>query len=181
MNASENDECGCPPAVVDAVKASIDKTYASLCGETPKLITNGDANGHDGPRIAGVISFLGNIPWTLSWILTEKTAPVLAQKFTGFEIPFDSSDMGDMAAELVNVVAGEIISQLERRGIKSQMSLPTVLRGAPLELIPENGPSVTELEYTSGQGSFSIRLATASSGKHLMRMPGKQLEPATCA
>lgn len=174
MNQNENGDSVISPAIIDAVKASVDKTYSSLCGETPTLSSDGEV-GQDRPRIAGIISFLGATPWSFSWVLTEEAAPAIAQKFTGFEIPFESSDMGDMAGELVNVIAGEIVAQLEKRGIKSQMSLPTVLRGAPLELMPETGPSVERLDYTSNQGCFSVRLATANSAKLLGRMPGKQL------
>ena len=124
--------------------------------------------------IAGIISFFGNLPWTLTWVLTDQTAPALAQKFTGFEIPFDSKDMGDMAGELVNVLAGEIVAQLDQRRIKSQMSLPTVARGTNLELMPERGaPNVAELDYSSSQGGFWLRLAAAKSGNIPGRVPGK--------
>jgi chemotaxis protein CheX len=173
MNPNANGENSLSPAILDAVKASVDKTYASLCGAKPTLSDDGEV-GENSPRIAGIISFLGTTPWTFSWILTEEAAPAIAQKFTGFEIPFDSSDMGDMASELVNVIAGEIVAQLEKRGIKAQMSLPTVLRGAPLELMPETGPTVARLDYTANEGPFSIRVASANSAKTL-RMPGKQL------
>lgn len=161
-----------PAPIIDAVKASVDKTYSALCGETPVLATE-DAADYSGPRIAGIISFVGDVPWSFSWILTQESAPALAMKFTGMEIPFDSSDMGDMAGELVNVIAGEIISQLEQRRIKSQMSLPTVLRGESLEMMPESGRCVKRLDYTSNQGGFSLRLSTAIAGQLIGRMPGK--------
>src|SRR5262249_47299656 len=130
-------------------------------------------DGHQGPCVAGIISFFGDMPWTLTWVLTDKSAPALAQKFAGFEIPFDSKDMGDMAGELVNVLAGEIVAQLDQRRIKSQMSLPTVARGTNLELMPEIGPNVAELDYKSNVGGFWLRLAAAKTGNVLGRVPGK--------
>ncbi|MBI3410432.1 MAG: chemotaxis protein CheX [Planctomycetes bacterium] len=173
MSTSPN-SCGqsFPPAIIDAVKASVEKTYAAFCGDKP-LLTALAEDSHHGPCIAGIISFFGDVPWSLTWVLTHKTAPALAQKFAGFEIPFESSDMGDMAGELVNVLAGEIIAQLDQRRIKSQMSLPTVARGSNLELMPERGPNVAELDYTSKQGGFWLRLAAAKMGNVPGRVPGK--------
>lgn len=162
---------GFPPAIIDAVKASVVKTYSAFCGEAPINGTNGHDH-EDGPCIAGIISFFGDIPWSLSWVLSDKVAPVLAHKFAGFEIPFDSPDMGDMAGELVNVLAGEVIAQLEQRRIKAQMSLPTVARGKPLELIPERGRFVSRLDFTSKQGCFWLRLASARSLSAPGRVPG---------
>jgi len=169
-NSATNNDSALPPAIIDAVQASLDKTYAAFFSEKPIPRANGQDH-HNGPCIAGIISFLGEVPWSLSWILSEETAPRLAQKFTGFEIPFDSSDMGDMAGELVNVIAGEIVAQLEKRRIKSQMSLPTVARGRPLELVPDKGPSIAYLEYTSKEGVFWFRLAAAKN--YSARVPGK--------
>jgi CheY-specific phosphatase CheX len=70
--------------------------------------------------------------------------------------------MGDMAGELVNVIAGEVVAQLEQRRIKVQMSLPTVARGRPLELVPQVGPAVANIEYRSKEGTFWFRIAAAN-------------------
>lgn len=159
-----------PPAIVDAVRTSLDKTYAAFFSEKPVPVANG-SDHHHGPCIAGIISFIGEMSWSLSWILTKETAPVLAQRFAGFEIPYDSSDMGDMAGELVNVIAGEVVAQMEQRQFKSQMSLPTIARGNPLELMPETGPSIAYLEYASKEGPFWFRLAAAKH--HSSRVSGR--------
>jgi len=156
------------PAIVDAVKASVDKTYTAFFSEKPVLTANGHDH-HNGSCIAGIISFLGDIPWTLSWILSRETATALAQKFAGFEISFDSPEMGDLAGELVNVIAGEIVAHLEQRRIKAQMSLPTIARGSPLELVPEKSPVIVHLEYTSKEGTFWFRLAFANRTARLVR------------
>ena len=158
------------PMILDSVIDSVDKTYSAYFSEKP-LLTANEHGGHDGPCIAGIISFLGDLTWSLSWILPKDLAPILAQRFAGFEIPFDSPDMGDMAGELVNVLAGEIVSQLDKRHIKAQMSLPTIARGGPLVLVPENGPTIANLEYTSKEGAFWFRLA--GSRNRPLRMPGK--------
>ena len=160
-----------PPAIIDAVKESVDKTYAAYCGETPKIV-NGNANSIDDTCVAGIISFFGTTPWSLSWLLTRESAPAVAKKFAGFDVPFDSADMGDLAGELVNVLAGEVIAQLERRDIKAQMSLPTVARGAPLELMPESGPNIAVLDFAASQGPFRIRLVSGRGAAGLARVSG---------
>lgn len=169
--ASSNGSVAFSSEIADAVKTAVDMTYSSIFGESPVLLPD-DQQADSGPCVAGILSFIGNKPFSLSWILTEDAAPVLAQKFTGLEIPFDSPDMGDVAGELVNVLAGEVIAQLEKRGVKSQMSLPTVARGNPLELMSEKGLSVTRLDFTSTQGRFWLRLASAKPSSFLGRMPG---------
>jgi CheY-specific phosphatase CheX len=160
-----------PAAIVEAVKASLDRTHAAFFSEKPTL-TADQHDSHNDSCVAGIISFVGDLSWSLSWIIARDTAPQLAQRFAGFEIPFESPDMGDVAGELVNVIAGEIVAQLDQRKIKAQMSLPTIARGSPLELVPGKGPSIINLEYRSREGPFWFRLATA---KHRSaRLPGKQ-------
>lgn len=157
-------------AIVDAVKASVDRTYAAFFSEKPLPASHGPGL-HSGPCIAGIISFMGEASWSLSWILTKEISPLVARRFTGFEILFDSPDMGDLAGELVNVIAGEIVAQLEQRNIKTQMSLPTTARGCPLELVPANGSPIADLEYTSKEGTFWFRLVSEKNCS--IRLPGK--------
>jgi chemotaxis protein CheX len=149
-----------PPVIVEAVTASVEKLHATFFSEQPILTGHGSTD-HDHPCIASIISFLGEIPWSLTWILPTDTAPMVAKKFTGFEIPFESSDMGDLVGELINVFAGEVVVQLELREIDCQMSLPTVLRGNHITLVPELGASVVHLQYESKEGPFWFRLAAA--------------------
>src|SRR5262249_54146675 len=106
------------------------------------------------------ISFMGDVFWSLTWVLSKDAAPALAQKMTGMDIPFESPDMGDVAGELMNVLAGEVVLQLERRRIKAQMSLPNVAKGAHLELLPEHKSSVNQLNFTSSYGEFWMRITT---------------------
>ncbi|MBI1831597.1 MAG: chemotaxis protein CheX [Planctomycetes bacterium] len=163
-------ECTLPPAIIDAVRASVEKTYPAFFSAKPVPMVGASEN-RNVACIAGIISFVGDVTWSFSWILTQETAPVLAKRFAGFDIPFDSADMGDMAGELVNVIAGEIVAQLEQRHIKAQMSVPTVARGKPLELVPESGPSIIHLEYMSPEGPFWLRLASFKGRG--ARQPGK--------
>lgn len=158
------------PEIGAAVLASLEKTHGAFFREMPTFDPNPTTHS-EGPCIAGIIAFLGDVSFTFSWILASPTACLLANRFTGFDIPFESPDMGDLAGELVNVIAGEIISQLEQRRIKATMSLPTAARGNPLELIPEAGPAIANYRFVSKEGPFWFRIASA---KHFSpRTPGK--------
>ncbi|MCU0702473.1 MAG: chemotaxis protein CheX [Fimbriiglobus sp.] len=162
---------GFPPAFAEAVKAAVENTFKAIAGEKP--VPKPDVAHPPTPCVAGIISFIGDSPWSLSWFLPSDTAPALAHKFTGLELTFDSQDMGDVAGELVNVLAGEVVAQLDRRRVKVKMSLPTVARGSPLELMPEKGAGVVRIDYASKFGSFWLQLATpGKGGSALVRLPG---------
>ncbi len=135
-------------AIIDGVKQALETTFATICGEKPIERAHGQPIG-SGAYIAGIISFFGEVPWSLSWMLPQDTASAVMLKFVGMEIAFNDPDMGDAVGELVNVLAGEVIAQLDQRRVKAQISLPTVARGTPLELIPDKGEAALELEYTS--------------------------------
>ena len=152
-----------PTAIADAAIAALESTFAAIFGEKPMRDVSGQ-HGSRCPCVAGIISFIGEVTWSLTWVLPEQIAPILAQKFTGFEIPFDSPDMGETAAELVNVLAGDVVAQLEKRCIKAQMSLPTVARGDHLEFTPATGPGVLHIDFSATQGKFWFRLVAAKTG-----------------
>ncbi len=160
------------PAVIDGVKQALETTFATICGEKPVERAHGRPIG-SGSYIAGIISFFGDVPWSLSWMLPPDTAPAVMLKFVGMEIAFNDADMGDAVGELVNVLAGEVIAQLEQRSVKAQMSLPTVARGTPLELIPDKGAAAIELEYASPQGDFWLRITAPKPSQLRARVPGK--------
>jgi CheY-specific phosphatase CheX len=169
--ADSHPDVAISPAITDGVKQALEKTFATICGEKPIERVNGQPIG-SGPYVVGIISFFGDVPWSLSWILHQDTAPAVMQKFVGMEIAFDDPDMGDAVGELVNVLAGDVVAQLEQRGVKAQMSLPTVARGSPLELIPDKGAAAVELGYTSPQGDFWLRITAPKPSQFRARVPG---------
>jgi CheY-specific phosphatase CheX len=159
-----------PAAIADGVKAAIETTFASICGAAPALVP--DAGGPGGAAIIGIISFLGDVSWSFSLALPPETAGPLTEKFAGFEVPFDSPDMGDVVGELANVVAGDIVNQLDRRRIKAKMSLPAVARGQMVEVLQSHSQSKVRLPFRSAQGPFWCELACGKPGEALSRMPG---------
>jgi chemotaxis protein CheX len=159
-----------PAAVADGVRAAFEATFTSICGGPVTPVADAAAPG--GAGIIGIISFLGDVNWSFSFGLPRETALALAVKFAGFDISFDSPDMTDVIGELANVVAGDIVAQLDARRVKSQMSLPMVARGSDVEVdAPGNMPSL-RVTWQSPQGVFWYRLASAKAGGLAGRRPG---------
>lgn len=158
------------PAIVEVIQATMAKMYGTFLSEKPseEFISQ---NHHAGSCIAGIITFLGDEKFSFTWLLSHDVAPIIAKRFSGFDIPYDSADMGDVVGELVNVLAGEIVAQLESKKIVVRMTLPTVVKGSPLVLMPEVSPEVVNIEYVSKEGIFWFRLAAAVSNS--FRQSGK--------
>lgn len=160
-----------PAPIADGVKAAIESTFRSILGDAPAIAPDdGDASAWSG--LIGIISFLGDINWTFSLGIPQATAPALIEKFAGFAIPFDSPDMNDVIGELANVIAGDIVAQLDRRKIKAQMSLPMVVRGSEIEVTPPGGALSLRVACGSAFGSFWYKLAAAKTGSLALRRPG---------
>ncbi len=105
----------------------VSQSYEPKSGATP------------GVKLTGLISFVGDVDWNLVLIFPQDGIEYLASKFAGFDIEFDSPDLDDVVGEITNIVAGVVSGRLEKRGIKVQMSMPSVIRGEGFEhVLPEN-------------------------------------------
>jgi CheY-specific phosphatase CheX len=149
-----------PTPLEDAVRHGIRTTFSSICGAEPVLLEGTDFPTL-GPAMIGAISFVGDVAWSYSLVFPRETAVLLARQFAGFDIAFDSPDMGDVVGELANVLAGDVVANLEARRIKAQMSLPTITRGSKLEVMVSSGALTGLVNYVSCQGPFSVRLLAA--------------------
>ena len=108
MLATQSPEAPAFPApIADAVRQATRSTFGSICGAEPAALASGQ-KPLPCSSVVGVISYTGSVSWSFALVLPEKTARALAEKFSGFPIPFDSADMGDVVGELANVVAGDI-------------------------------------------------------------------------
>ena len=161
-----------PPAIPTAVKAAALEFFNSSCKlqATEQAAAPGSAPS---AGIMGVISFFGDPVWSFALVMPESTAVAAANGFAGFEIPFDSPDMGDMIGEMANVMAGDIVARLEAARVKAQMSLPTVARGQDVELLPPSNAHEMRLHFTSPSGGFQLRLFQAVVGAPPGYNPGK--------
>ncbi len=132
----------------------------TVSGEAPTVAPDGSSmTGSE--RVVGLISFSGDTPFVFLMGLPEKTAGPLVQKFTGFEFEFRGSDMGDVVGELVNVIAGDMVAQVERAGAKVAMGLPTVARGQDLDMVPSDRNPSSQTVFLTPQGPVWVKVAVA--------------------
>jgi chemotaxis protein CheX len=161
-----------PPTVAAGAREALESSLASILGAPPTCTASDDSPGSCS-GVLGIISFVGDPPWTFTMQLPQATAVAVAQRFAGFHIPFDSPDMADVVGELANVIAGEVVARLERKGVKAHMSLPSVLRGQNIELNSVHGGPWVRYRYTCSQGEFALALACARGARIPSAMPGK--------
>ena len=114
-------------------KAAIE-ILGSTCGLELELIDDPGNLTEDGLIIA-IISLVGDVGWSIFLGFPPKTAVAAASKFAGFDIPFESDDMGDAVGELANMVAGHVKIMLDQRSVKADISLPSVIRAEHLEVL----------------------------------------------
>jgi CheY-specific phosphatase CheX len=144
---------------IDGLRDAVENTLAMFCGEGPAFI-NDEILADHGDMILGVISLIGEQSWSFMLGLPAETASHISERFAGFEIPFDSDDMGDVIGELVNVTAGSIIAQWEASGVKTEMSLPMVMRGSDIKLPLLDGLQRLRLNYEiEGKPFFLVLVA----------------------
>ena len=161
-----------PTKIADAVRSSISVAFSSIFGAEPQLSDESESPAACA-CVVGIISFICDNTWSLALVVPERTAPTMAEKFTGFPIPFDAADMTDAIGELANVLAGEVIAQLDRRGIQARMSLPVTLRGIDVEtVLPRSVPELT-LAYRLDSHPYWFKMAASRGGNGIHRLPGK--------
>ncbi len=128
--------------------------FAATCGTQVQPVLGSCDNILNNEVILSVISLVGDVEWSVFLALPRETASALAQKFAGFEIDFESDDMGDAIGELTNILAGDVKAKLDQRGRKAEISLPSVMRCSSLQvLIPRDAP-VQRFCYTTPGGPF---------------------------
>ncbi len=145
-----------PTILIDVANHSIVETFEKMFGET--LIQTPEDSMPPIEGIAGLISFVGDITWSLAMMFPKAAATDLAQKFAGFEIEYEGADMGDVIGEVANVLAGVICGDLENKGFTSQMSLPTVTRGNGCKLLLGGHLIEKTLIATVGENMVGIKL-----------------------
>ncbi len=144
----------------DCVLRAAADTFASTCGIDVASSGPAGAGGVGrGAELIAVISLVGDVEWTLWLALPRATAEAVAGRFAGFEIPFDSPDMGDAVGELANILAGRTKAELDARGIHAEISLPTVMRGSPVSVLGAQHVLSASWLFSSPCGLFAVAVA----------------------
>ncbi len=125
----------------------------TACGMQLQACEDNEDLCSDG-TVIGMISIVGDVDWSIFLGLPKMTAVVLAAKFAGFEIPFDSADMGDAVGELTNILAGETKRRLASKSVSATISLPSVVRAESLEVLGQRSTSVMKTCFTCEGGKL---------------------------
>lgn len=150
-----------PALLIDVTKNSIVETFGKMIGETTIEVPEQESAEVEG--VVGLISFVGDITWSLAMMFPQEAALNLAYKFAGFEIEYESPDMGDVVGEIVNVLAGVICGELEKEGLHAQMSLPTVTRGKHVELLLGGHLIAQRMNVFVADNQFAVRLIVSKT------------------
>jgi chemotaxis protein CheX len=148
---------------VECARDAAVESLATTCGITPEPKADEQPpTGTGSNALVAVISLVGDVEWTLTIDLPQPVASALAAKFAGFDIPFDSSDMGDAVGEIANIVAGTTKAKLDQVGVKANISLPTVLRGDRMEILKSTTQPSKRFTFGSPAGTFWVGVVAAS-------------------
>jgi len=171
MAAIEIKENEMPGVITGCVSDSVASIFNTIFGVSPEY--NGDDDSRNiGDGVVGIISFVGDASWILMLALPKDSAETLAEKFCGFEVEYDSPDMGDVIGELANVMAGDIVARMGVEGVKVAMSLPTVLRGQNVEPFMPKGLPDKKMHYSLLGKDIMIKVAVAKSNEMMGAIPG---------
>ncbi len=158
--------------IAKAIGRATEITLGTILGEEPKL-KGSEEKLSESVEIAGIMSFVGTANATFAMLMNRQTATNLVYKMLGFEIDFDSSDMNDGVGELVNVIAGEIVAQIELIGYQTAMSLPMVIRAKDVSIMPKSTVPMITYDYSSNEGEFRIEVVSQLGNELMLRKPGQ--------
>lgn len=122
----------------------------------------GEIATHD--VIIGVISLVGDAELSVFLGLPRGTAPALVAKFAGFEVPYESPDMGDAVGEVTNVLAGSMKNILDAKGIRVNISLPTVMRAENIQVLIQHGEHSVKTGFQTDLGLLWVGITAGKGG-----------------
>jgi chemotaxis protein CheX len=141
------------PDHTECVAQAAAQILSATCGVTIQPIEGEDYHT-SGDAIIGVISLAGDVEWSLFLGLPSETAVAAGFKFAGFEIPFDSADMGDAVGELTNMLAGQVKMNLDQKGINADISLPSVIRAENMTVLGQTQNPIHKKCFASELGEL---------------------------
>lgn len=160
-----------PLDFANSIRDSVESVFGMIFGDKP-VYKGEEAEKKVGDGVVGIISFIGDLNWLLMLALPRSSAESMVSKFTGFEIQYDDTDMGDSVGELANMLGGDMVARLAKMNIKGQVSLPSILRGHDIEpLLPKGAPAMN-MYYLLGSDRFMLKIAGAQKGSSYGRKPG---------
>ncbi len=161
-----------PEELASCVKVSVSSVFHKSFGYFPSFQDDDEETHKIGDGVVGIISYVGDVTWLMMMGFPKDCAMGLVTKFTGFELDYDSPDMGDVIGEMANVLAGDIVARLREGSVKVALSLPTIIKGSNVEpLLPRGFPS-KKLIFTVPEGIVMIKIVGAKAGMSYGQQPG---------
>ena len=145
----------------DCIPEAVAEVFSTTCGVAVKAI---EMTSGPGSKIVSVISLVGDAELAVFIGLPKGTAPVLVAKFAGFDVPYESPDMGDAVGEVANTLAGVMKNLLDAKGVKVNISLPTVIRAENIQVLLQRGGQSIKIGLRSDVGPLWVGVATAKGG-----------------
>jgi len=115
------------------------------------------------PVLMAMISFVGDIEWSVYIGLPQSTVVGVVSSFAGFDIPFDSDEMNDAVGELANLLAGKIKESLFRQGLRTEISLPAVFRGEKMQVLRGCEQPGVVTWFRSSHGKFWVEVTAGAT------------------
>ncbi|MDY3555618.1 chemotaxis protein CheX [Gemmata sp. JC717] len=162
-----------PPAVSEAVEGAAATFFSGSCGLTHVPDAQID-DAIDQAGIMSTISFVGDIQWAFALAFPEEAAVAIARTFAGFDIPFNSADMGDVIGEIVNVIAGDVVGRLAKQKIEARMSLPTTVHGSNVSMMMPTDAAATRFVFSGPAGRCWFDLVSTPKP---LTPPGQEESP----
>ena len=164
MDTTAQDKIGSQLEAADrSLAEAVISTIANVCKIQPAAKAQRSDVKVDGEKIIASVSLVGDVEMTIFLGMPSATAVALAEKFAGFKVPFESSDMADAIGELGNMVAGDLKIRLDRSGLKANISLPTVFRGQDLTVTTPKWEGIREHYFGTPSGDFMAGLCSRKS------------------
>ncbi|MCK4626769.1 MAG: chemotaxis protein CheX [Phycisphaerae bacterium] len=148
---------------IECVAEATTEIFNITCGLAITPLDKDENLSGDGVIIA-IISLVGDVEWSVFLGLPRQTATAIAAKFAGFEIPFDSEDMGDAIGELANILGGQVKALLDRRSVEANISLPSVMRAENMHVLIQRSVSGVKTCFDSELGKLWTGAAVGNGG-----------------
>ncbi|MFT4578286.1 MAG: chemotaxis protein CheX [Nitrospinales bacterium] len=149
--------------IIEQIKISVSRKLTSICQEEIKFEKVCEKFEND---LVGIVSFIGDVRFIM---LTNDHIKKISAKFVGVEMDLNSDEISDLISELANIVFGDIDMDMKSINLKTERSLPTILKGKDMEpILNKKAPSII---LSFGKDNILVQLI-ATTDASLHKKPG---------
>lgn len=148
----------------ECIRQAIADMLQATCGVSIQPQGEEDGGLATNEIIIGIVSLVGEAEMSIFIGLPRGTAPALVAKFAGFEVPYESPDMGDAVGEVANILGGGMKNLLDAKNIKVNISLPTVMRAESIQVLRQHDGLSTKMGFQSPLGPLWVGITAGKGG-----------------